>query len=321
MRRLIGTVWAGGVAGLVAGWAGAGFVSDGLPVAPPAMIDGVPVEWDELTPLLAEAAGSVILEEVALGRALEAACRAEGVSLTPEMIVRERAELAKAMGQAGLSPDEQGVVVQRVLASRGIGDARLQALLERNARLRALASRGLVVTEEELREAHDVLHGERVQARIIVCATSERAAGARARVNAAAAAGADLALAFSQEARAVSEDSTAVRGGQMEPVSVRDRRYGEGLRTALATTSPGQVSGVFSVGGSWAVVLVEGRTPPDGVELAVAKPELERLVLARKERARMQEIGESLARAAVVEARDPALRWSWRTRRDESPER
>lgn len=306
-------VLAGTLAGLTTGWSG----ERSLPArqaAPPAMIDGAPVEWEELRPLLSEAAGSVILEEIALGRALRSACRAEGVQVSPEMIARERDELARALGQAGLTPDEQGVIVQRVLASRGIGDARLQGLLERNAMLRALASRGIAATDEELREAHDVLHGERVRARIIVCATSERVSGARARINAAVVTGADLARAFAAEAAAVSTDPTSARGGELEPVSVRDRRYGESLRTTLASTSPGQLSGVFAVGDAWALVLVEGRDPPDGLSLEASRAELERVVIARKVRARMQEIGESLGRSSVVEPADPALRWSWRTR-------
>ncbi|MCC6284234.1 MAG: peptidyl-prolyl cis-trans isomerase [Phycisphaerales bacterium] len=302
---------------MMAGWAGGGEASARTrtqQVIPPAMIDGAPVEWDELRPLLAEAAGSVILQEIALGRALKAACRAEGVLVTPEMIARERDELARVMSQAGLTPDEQGRVAQRVLASRGIGDARLQGLLERNAMLRAIASRGLVASEDELREAHDVLHGERVQARIIVCRTSERAFGALARIRTAVEAGTAVVQAFAAEATAVSTDASSARGGAMEPVSVRDRRYGENLRSTLATTSPGQVSGVFAIGDGWAFVLVEGRLPPDGVDLDASRTEVERLVLARKERARMQEIGESLQRACVVEASDPSLRWSWRTR-------
>ncbi|MBX3364866.1 MAG: peptidylprolyl isomerase [Phycisphaeraceae bacterium] len=283
---------------------------------PAAMIDGEPIGMDALLGAMSEAVGSVVLEELALTRALEREMAMRGLRIDAEALAAERRFLLEQLATEGLrTPEAQAGALNRVLASRGIGDTRLQGLLERNAMLRAIASRTVTVTPAEIDEAFIVMHGERHRVRLIVCDQQQEAQEAAIRVLGEP----DVEAAFSREARRMSVDPSAIRGGQIEPFSVEDLRYPAVLRQAAARLTPGEVSPVFALPGGFGVIYLIGVTPPDNVTREQVRAQLEEIVRRRKERLAMEELATSLLRRTRVEPIDPRLRWSWETRGDSEP--
>ena len=102
-----------------------------------------------MQPLLAEAAGGEILEEIALDRLLADEVERRGLSVTSEEIRREESLLLDSLIQAEVASDiRQG---RRLLTDlrerRGLGEHRYSALLRRSASLRALVQERIVLTD------------------------------------------------------------------------------------------------------------------------------------------------------------------------------
>lgn len=280
---------------------------------PAAIIDGEPVAWGELRPLMAEAVGSVILEELALTSALKQELVRRGISITREDVARERKALLDQMDSSGLSnPQAQATALNRVLASRGLGDRRLEGLLARNAMLRAIASPTVSVSQAEIAEAFIVVHGEKRRIRLIVSRDEQALQDAMVRV----AGEFDVEQAFAREATRLSTDPSAERGGLIEAFSLEDSRYPDSIRSATARLEVGEVSPVISLSPSFGLIYLVERVPPRQISMQEASAEMEALVRRRKERIAMEELASSLLARVRVEPVDPQLRWSWETRGD-----
>src|SRR5690606_18565950 len=110
---------------------------------------GTSVSWERVQPLLAEAAGGFVLEEIALEMMLEAEMRQHGLSLTDAMLERERLLIREAMAadDAARTPDEVQRLLDGVRRRRGLGEQRYEALVRRSAMLRALVQDRVSVDE------------------------------------------------------------------------------------------------------------------------------------------------------------------------------
>lgn len=279
---------------------------------PLATIDGIPVTPGDLLPTLLEASGSEALEEFALLQRLRSETADRGIVVTPEMIESERRLLRNTFADAaGDSEARAGALLDAFLAARGLGTARLEALLERNAMLRALVAPEVVVDDRAVRTAYDIVHGPRYRVRLIVAPTREAASRLRSQLVA------DEPVSgarFGELAARASNDPSAARGGLIEPISPADERYPATLRSTLPTLEPGTVSPVLAFRNGFALALLEESIPPTGVALDDARPVLERDVRLQGERRLM----DTLARTFLADMRivpiDPSLDWSWRSR-------
>jgi len=276
-----------------------------------AIVAGEPITLGRVAPLLLEAAGATVLEEIALDAAIRAALQDAGVRVDEASVAIERTRLRERIaGAVNVRADDPAAdqALARVRNERGLGKRRLAALLWRTAALRALvqAQDPVEITDEILKEAHAIAHGEKRVARVIVAPSLAAAQRALRLVN-----GGEP---FAQVATELSSDQSAARGGLLEPISAADPAYPAALRTALARLSPGDHSTPISIEGGFAILQLERIIAADGVTLEQARAALQRDALLREERIRMDRIAQRLLRRVAVEPIDPSLERAWRAR-------
>lgn len=297
------------------GWGGQPSSGD----RPAAVLDGQGIGWPEVAPLLAEAAGSGVLEELILERGLEQACRAESIVIGQAELQAERDLLVSTLARAAQVPASEGErLVGEVRATRGLGERRFAGLLARNAMLRALVRKaagpaGIVVSGEDIDQAYQLRYGDRVRARMILVRSQERASEASKRI-ASGASFADVAAEFSA-------DPSRLRGGLLDPISPADPSYPVAFRRALADTDVGMVSPplmvMWDAQPGFAIIRVEERITGNGPDRVSVASELEAEVRSVRERAAMDRIARSIIdeQAAKLSVLDSGLEWSWRNRR------
>lgn len=279
------------------------------PAADPPVLafDGTNLAWGDLRPALVEFGGATVLGDAVLGRAIERELAARKVTVGPEAIAAERDLLRQSLDP---DPDRSFRLLEEIRRRQGLGPVRFEALLQRNAGLRALAQPELEITEEALAAQHDVLHGPRRRARLAALATLADAEAFRREVEAGAS--------FGELAARRSNDPSAARGGLLEPVSRRDPSYPEAFRSALfAAPAAGAVAEPTLVDGSWLVLQVVEEIPGDARDLAATRAELEPLVRRAQERLLMDRIARRMVAEADPVFFDPALEAEWRKIRSE----
>ncbi len=284
------------------------------PPAPPVVLmDGVPLDARELAVRAGEIAGGAAIEELVLERSLAQACRDAGILITDRDVDAERGALIDSVvaGAAGSA----GTLLDRIRTQRGLGPVRFEALLRRNAMLRALVRAAVSVSDEEVRLAHAIRSGRRVEASLIVTPTRDLASLAMERVRANAERD-GLASAFADQARRVSTHASASSGGDLGSVSLSDPAYPSALREQLAETLPGALTEPFAVGDAFGFALVRRviDTEPPGDLTADERAAVRDEIRRRKERIEMERLAERLVRTADVQVLDPSLGWSFRTR-------
>jgi hypothetical protein len=275
-----------------------------------AVIDGSVIRWDALHPALAEAAGRVVLEEMALDRALERAAARSGVAITEGMIRQEEEALLDELANVSGTPGREEILAQ-IRRARGLGPIRYANLLRRNATLRALTRADAEPSAGEYELARSIAFGETKRVRLFVSG-SDAAAG-RARSRALEAAPSQRAWVFAEACAAESTHPTAPVGGLIERMSAADPAYPDVLRDAIAALDPGGLSAVLATPGGFALVLVEStqaaRDPSAGEIERV-----ERRVRIRKQRIAMERMAQDLLARTSVSPSDPDLARAWRDR-------
>lgn len=277
---------------------------------PPAYLNGQPVPWTDLQEVLAEAAGGQALQEVVLDRLLAEQTAARGIVITPADTRAERELLLNAIARdARANPDGAERLLDSVRRSRGLGEVRFAALLDRNARLRRLVAPSISVSDEEVAQAFQMLHGPRYRARVIVVPTHQLAAALRDRLLADEA---NIRANFIALAASESVDPSGARGGAIDPISPVDPQYPASVRDAAAALAPGKVSAVLPVDQGFAVLLLEEAIPPDGVTLDAVSDTIRTEVRLRRERLAMEDLARRLLKSAQITIPDRSLEWSWR---------
>lgn len=268
---------------------------------PIAFSRGRAIRRGDLDTALAELSGGVILREHLLDRRIAELAAERGIAVDEAMIERERQLLLETLST---DPDRSAELLAAVRARQGLGPVRFEALLRRNAALRALVAVEIVVDEGTIERIHDVRHGPRREARII--AVTELAEASR--LAEAIAAGEDFAtLAFEH-----STDSSRGVGGLVPPISRLDPAWPNAFRESLYALAPGETSPPVLVDGSWILIRFVGTRPGDGIEIDSVRSELERLARIQLERVRMDRVARDAAASLDPDIIDPVFRESWR---------
>ena len=267
-----------------------------------ALVNGRPVTLGEIAPLLLEAAGSIVIEEVALDLAIYAEARRLGVDVAADEIARELDLFLDAVTDAGLAPagTARDQLLFDIRRARGLGPERFDRMLRRSALLRALVRDDDAVTDEMIALAHRISHGERRRPRLITTATLADAQAALDSIR--------DGMDFAEAAARFSTDPSALRSGLVEPISPADPSYPDALRATLARMTVGEVRGPIAIDAGYALARLEEILPPTGVTLDESRDSLARTLRLQEERRRMAAYADRLLDRAEVRMLDPRTR-------------
>ena len=284
---------------------------------PVAYVDGRPVRRDAMFRPLVEAAGGRVLTELVLERVIEDRLEASGMTLNDADIRRERQRIGLTLDAE--NEDQAARLLRELRRQRGLGEARFEGLLRRNAGLRKLVADQVEVTEQSLRQAYERRYGIRYRARVLTVSRFDKASRLRRQLATGEARFADLAARHST-------DASADRGGLLAPISPADPNYPESIRNALRRLAEGGASGtqpnatrlseVIALDDGFALLRLEEKIEPEPVEFADVKGELQRSVRLALEQRLMRQLARRLLSEADVVVLNPALGESWRNEQD-----
>lgn len=260
------------------------------------------VSWDELLPLLSEAGGAAVIEEMVLDAAIEAECRFRNIVVGPDQIEAERTRFAEAVS-GGASGVETDRIVESVRRARGLGPIRYEAVLRRTAMLRALVRDQAVVSDGAVERAYRERYGPRYDIRVIVTRTARECEALLTRLEGGAS--------FEEEASAHSIDASAGAGGLLRMVSAEDLAWPQSFRSMLPGMGAGEVRGPVALDSGWALLRLERVRPPDSAAPPMETVREELAVRTRlvQERILMEAESRRLASGWKVWV-DPRLGWA-----------
>lgn len=291
-------------AGSVPGGA-TGTATAGATRGTPAMWRNDAIPGEELDARAMEAAGALVLEEMLIERALRTELARRELSIDDAAIAREEAMAREALSS---DPTRAEQLLQALRASQGLGSIRWRSLLWRNAALRTLARDQSSVGEAEIATAHDLRHGPRRSARIIVLPDLASVQRATERLGAGET--------FSDVASAVSTDTSRDRGGLVSPISRLDPTWPATVREALWAIEVGTHSAPVLIDDGYIIVRCEGEIAGDGVAPEAARDENERTARLAVDRIEMDRIVREIVRGLDPTIFDRSLEESWRRTRD-----
>lgn len=273
------------------------------PAKPLAFVSSEPVTAADLQPALLEAAGGQVLSERVLGVLIDRALGERGVRLTEADLAAERELVLAALSE---DEDQAARLLRELRQRRGLGEQRFAAMLRRNAGLRRLVQGQVKVTDEALRQAYDLAHGPRYQARLILVDNLQEAARIREQLQ--------QGVSFADLAVEHSTDSSAQQGGLLPLISPSDPSYPQVIReavTRLTPDGPGAISDVIALDGNFALLRLERKIEGDQVQFDDVKEELAGQVQRRLEQMRMQQLARQMLAETKVTVLEPALSESW----------
>lgn len=260
-----------------------------------AIVDGQALVFGALRAALVEDAGAQALRDAVVDQRLAARLRAAGLSVGSDAIARERTLLLEALDADAARAED---LLRAIRLREGLGPARFDALLARNAGLRALIAGAVTLDEAGLASAHDILHGPKRTVRIAVLASLADAERFRS----------DLSTrGFSDLAVERSLDESAARGGLLAPLARRDPSYPEPLRAAAFATPVGETSPPVLDGARFHLVRVESERASDAVTPAESRAACERWLRLSRERLLMDALARELASMEGVTVFDRAF--------------
>lgn len=264
--------------------------------ATPLLINGEPVEWDVLLPLLAEAGGGEVVREQTLEYALRRELHANGMTINDGAIEAERARWSRLLGPEVAAETEMSIRLRR-----GLGPERFRRMLWRNAALRALIdARENEVSDEEVRLALEIRRGARFAASGVVAPDARTA------------------LEIAERARTDSRGAlaglwSAALGRGVSPwhavLSPHDPATPTSLRRALTSTPIGEVSGGIALDEGFGVLLIHAEIPADGVDDPSEARAVRESLVMRKTRLAMEHLAERLVARTPAHALDRSLSW------------
>lgn len=279
-----------------------------------ALVGDRPIALADLQAGLIEAAGAAMLEEQVLDAALANRLEAAQLAVTPHDIEHERELLrANIQSEARVDDAQAQQLLEQVRASRGLGPTRFEAMLRRNASLRALVRETIAITPEQEAQEFALAFQPRIRARYFLHERESVVSTVRSQVLAAQSPS-DRRRVLSDLAASQSQDSSAPRGGLLAPISPSDPSVPIAIRQALSRSAEGDVSDVLAVPGGFAIVLHDGQAPPDRVDTPDARDAVLASLRTRRERLAMDAEAQRLLREARVTILDASLEWAWQRR-------
>jgi len=267
---------------------------------PPAIWKGTVIEWSELQPVLSERAGAVALEEVLLDRQLAKLIAERNLTVDAAMLAEEQRALLAGFSD---NPERAERLLLELRAVQGLGEHRWKSLLRRNASARLLVQEQVQLTPVAVDAAMDAAHGAKRRCRVIALADLKACTEAKRRL--------DAGEPFGEVAADMSNDSSAPRGGLVNPVSRLDPSWPASFRQTLWSLPKGGVSAPVMMDQRYVIIRMQDEIAADAPDLA-ARAAAERDVRRAQERVQMEALVSGLRqtqRDAVIF--DESLRDAW----------
>ncbi len=255
---------------------------------------------DDLWPMLLEAAGSSVLAEYVLGRAVERALVRRQLTVTERDLKQEQQIVTSALDP---DPDQAQRLLTEMRRRRSLGPRRFDQMLHRNAGLRLLVQEQVQIDDQTLRTAYELVYGRKYETRLITVTSLADAQQLRER--------AQQGEPFIDLAIEHSTDSSRVQGGLLPLISPADPTFPQAVRDAVARLQPGQVSAPVPLELGIALLKLESVVEKQDVSFEQVKQELELRVRRQKERNQMRALARQLLAKAEVRVFDATLNRSW----------
>lgn len=243
-----------------------------------ALINGAPVSLRELAEMCIERHGEEVLEGTISRRLIEQECKRKQITVTEEEIDAEIANAAATMLE--LLPDGSPDVQQWLrMATEEQGvtiDVYRRDAVWPSVALRKLVGKSVQITEEDIQKGFEANFGERVRCLAIVLDNHRRATEVwgLARNNPTREYFGELAEKYSVEA-----GSRSLRG-EVPPIQ---KHGGQPVLEKVAfELKPGELSSIIQVGQNYVILLCEGRTDPEPVNLAEVREDIYKDVQEKK---------------------------------------
>ncbi len=278
--------------------------------APIALINGNPINREELIAALIEARGLEMMQQLIVLELAEAEAQRRNIRITEGDVDRELDDALERMlpGSRGkLSDDQRLEALQRVLNDRCLSMHEFRIALRRNAYLRRLITTDVQITESTMREQYARKYGEKVEVRHIQIGIRNN------NQLLAAIDGIARGTDFTKLVREYSENpESRGRDGLMEPFTFADATIPEAIRQAAFDLPAGQTSPNPIRAGEFHHIIRVERRIPSTTPFEAVKAEVEQDLRREAETRRMNEYVNQLydqARAGgQIRILDAALR-------------
>lgn len=259
------------------------------------------VTWGSIRPAMIELAGATALRDAFLDQRLAQALAEKSITIGASETARERQALTSSLDP---DPNMAERLLQQICARQGLGPIRFDALLRRNAGLRALVQGEVRLTPDAIERQHEAMHGVKRVCRVIAVPSIALAEELRRQLDA----GAN----FAELATKNSSDASGSRGGLLAPISRVDPTWPEAFRQALFALSPGATSPPTLVDRDYLLIRFEEEKPADGLTLATTRAEVEAALRAAQERVLMEEKAQAFLGEIEPSFYDTAFGNAWR---------
>ncbi|MBC8309283.1 MAG: peptidylprolyl isomerase [Planctomycetes bacterium] len=255
-----------------------------------AIIDTTAIRQEDLWPSLIELGGQEILEDYILKIAIIAELKNEGVKILPKDIQIEEQNLS--IVSSNLSENE----FDNILKARGFGNYRKSQLLWRNAALRKLVQNQVDITSQAVQRMFSIVHGPAYPTRLIVISTLDEANDVLSDLK--------RGISFADLAIEKSIDSSASRGGRVNPISTSDPTWPSPIREAISTLELNTISDPIFIGDRWVILEVTDEPTSSNVVFDEVEPEMRRLAIFAQERFLMENLAKSYIQRTRVDIID-----------------
>ena len=260
-----------------------------------AITSGYPVRQEEMWSQLLEASGSEIFQDISLSYAIEDALTRAGMDQISQVDV----EYEKKLLNRTLSNNNMRYF-ENILADRGLGKNRLDALCKRTAGLRKLVQPNVVVTDASIDRMFALIHGPKYPTKIIVTPTLEQASNAITRIK--------EGESFSEVAATMSIDQSAMRGGIVDPISPADPLWPTAIRELIQNNPIGECSSPILIKDRWIIITVVDQPTATTVKREEVRQEIHQLSKLTLERLEMDKLTLALKAKIGFTLIDPLLK-------------
>lgn len=268
--------------------------------SPLAYLNGRLITLKDLQQPFIEVSGGQVLAEMVLDQMVQHRLGKAGLKLTDEHLHAEQRVMAVTLHA---DRDVAARLLGQLRQRRGLGEHRFRNLLRRNAGLRLLVQDQVQVPDASVRQAHELRHGPRFEARLIMVESLSQASGLVRRARSGES--------FIALARQNSTDSSRVHGGLLPLISPVDSTFPKAIRAVLGRLTPGHISDPVSMENGFGILKLEREIDPQAIEFDDVKNELAQQVRRRYERALMEQLARTLIREADLIVVSRPLQESW----------